>query len=167
MLSVISAHPGLSLDDLFHATAGAAEPDDIYMLIASGVINTDLSAAPLIDPQRVYLFQNGEPLALCRTTPSLQRDIPDAKVVGPVKEPNELSSLGPDQMAEANRRLQAIRVYQAGEPIADDVSLRTVRNWLQKYRRAEALYGNGFLGLFSRLQSVAIAHRGCLIRAGN
>ncbi len=152
VLSVISAHPGLSLDDLFHATVGAAEPDDIYMLIASGVINTDLSAAPLIDPQRVYLFQNGEPLALCRTTPSLQRDIPDANVVGPVEKPNELSSLGPDQMVEANRRLQAIRAYQAGEPIVDDVSLRTVRSWLQKYRRAEALYGNGFLGLLSRLR---------------
>src|SRR5256884_327046 len=57
--------------------------------------------------------------------------------------------MSPDQMAEANR-LELIRAYQAGEPLADGVCGRTVRNWMQNYRRAEALHGKGYLGLLPR-----------------
>jgi transposase InsO family protein len=151
VLMMISAHPGISLDDLFHASEGVATRDDVYMLIASGAINTDLAAAPLMDPQRVCLFPNGDPLVLCQKTPSHQRNIPDAEVVAAAKRLNQHPPMGPDQMAEANRRFQIIRAYQADELLAGDVPLRTIRDWMQKYRRAETLHGNGYLGLLSRL----------------
>jgi putative transposase len=150
VLTVVSAHPGISLDALFHATEQAASADDIYLLIASGAVSTDLSAAPLIDPQHVFLFQNGDPQALWQRTESAQRDIPDVKVIAAAQELSQLPTMGPDQIAEANRRLQIVRAYQASEPIAGDVSPRTIRDWMQKYRRAEALYGTGYLGLMSR-----------------
>jgi transposase InsO family protein len=151
VLSMVSAHPGISLDDLFHVAEGVATPDDIYMLIACGAINTDLAAAPLIDPGRVCLFRSQDPQALCQRTPAHQCNIPDAKVAATAKDPNQPPFTGPDQMAEANRRFQIIRAYQAHEPFAGDVSPRTIRDWMQKYRHAEALYGNGYLGLLSRL----------------
>ena len=54
-------------------------------------------------------------------------------------------------MAEANRRLQIVRTYQAGQPLADGVSERTVRSWMDKFRRAEAVQGSGYLGLLPRV----------------
>jgi len=53
VLAWVSAHSGSTLSDLFRATEGSASRDDIYMLIACGVIQVDLSSAPLVDAQRV------------------------------------------------------------------------------------------------------------------
>jgi putative transposase len=152
VLKVVSEHPGISLDALFRATEQAASADDIYLLIASGIVGTDLSAAPLIDPEHVFLFRNSDPQALCQRTASARRDISEVEVIASAQEQGQLPSMGPDQIAEANRRLQIVRAYQAGESIASDVSPRTIRDWMQKYRRAEALYGTGYLGLMSRLR---------------
>lgn len=152
VLTLVSEHPGISLDALFHATEQASSTDDIYLLIASGAISTDLSAAPLIDPERVFLFQNNDPQAMCQRTARAQRDIPEVEVTAATQEPSQLPSTGPDQMEEANRRFQIVRAYQAGESIASGVSPRTIRDWMQKYRRAEALYGTGYLGLMSRFR---------------
>lgn len=149
VLIMVSAHPGISLNDLFLAAKGLATPDDIYMLIASGAIRTDFSAAPLIDPKRVYLFgNNGEPTPRPAVS-SHQRDVPDPSALVAESGWNQLPSMGPEQMAEANRRFHILRAYQANEP--SDVPLRTVRDWMHKYRRAEALYGNGYVGLLPRL----------------
>ena len=53
VLAWVSAHTGSTLSDLFRATEGLASRDDLYMLIACGIIQVDLSSAPLVDPQRV------------------------------------------------------------------------------------------------------------------
>ena len=56
LLAWVSEQSGASLSDLFRATEALCSRDDIYMLIACGVIQVDLSTAPLVDPQRVCVF---------------------------------------------------------------------------------------------------------------
>ena len=58
--------------------------------------------------------------------------------------------MGPAQAAEANRRLRLIQAYEARQPLKDNVSARTVRQWLHRYRHAEAMQGDGYLGLLPR-----------------
>jgi transposase InsO family protein len=59
-----------------------------------------------------------------------------------------LGSAGPADMHEANRRYERIR------PFLHDTTLtppgRTVYRWLARYRQAERLYGNGYVGLLPR-----------------
>jgi hypothetical protein len=147
VLAWVATHKGSTLDDLFRATEGLASRDDLYMLIARGIIQVNLSSAPLVDPQRVYVFANNR-----RTVEHpefLRQPIIVSSRASTPTEPSRDPPCGmsPSQMAEANRRLDLIRAYQAGEPLEDGVSGRTVRNWMQSYRRAEALYKNGYLGL--------------------
>ena len=109
-----------------------------------------LSSAPLVDPQRVCLSADN------RTVEHPEFPCQPITTSGQASTPAEPGhdrsfDMSPDQMAEANRRLELIRAYQAGEPLADGVSGRTVRNWMQSYRRAEALYEKGYLGLLPRL----------------
>jgi putative transposase len=51
VLALVADHPGISLSELFRIAEGSATRDDIYMLIASGVIQTDLACAPLVHPE--------------------------------------------------------------------------------------------------------------------
>jgi len=150
LLAWVAAHSGASLIDLFRATAGRCSRDDIYMLIACGLIQVDLSTAPLVDPQRVCVFvANSGPIEP-PAVPSLAVNT-SGETSTPIEPSHDPSfDMSPDQMAEANRRLDLIRAYQAGRPLADGVSGRTVRNWMQNYRRAEAAHGKGYLGLLPR-----------------
>jgi len=150
VLAWVSGHPGATLSDLFRATEGLASRDDLYMLIACDAIQVDLSSAPLVDPQRVCVSANNN-----RTVEhpefSCQPTITSVEAFTSVEPSHDQSfDMSPDQMAEANRRLDLIRVYQAGEPLVDGVSGRTVRNWMQNFRRAEALHEKGYLGLLPR-----------------
>jgi len=54
-------NPGMRLSDLFIATEGQADRDEIHMLIAVGAIHVDLTSAPLVeaDKIRVYPDQGG------------------------------------------------------------------------------------------------------------
>ena len=150
-LTLVTDHPGISLSDLFRITEGLATRDDIYMLIASGDIQIDLASAPLVHPERVCLFsRNKEPLS-SQEVLSYPLDMPDGTAMFTEPKQNQGRQTGPDQMAEANRKLQMIRAYNANEPLAGDVSPRTVRSWRQKYHQAEVAYGNGYLGLLPRL----------------
>ena len=64
---------------------------------------------------------------------------------------DRLASASPQHLQEANRRYEILRPHLAGARIAGGlVPARTVYDWLRKYRMAEALYGNGFLGLLPR-----------------
>ena len=64
---------------------------------------------------------------------------------------DRFASASPQHLQEAHRRYEMLRPHLAGERIAGGlVPARTVYDWLRKYRRAEALYGNGFLGLLPR-----------------
>jgi transposase InsO family protein len=60
-------------------------------------------------------------------------------------------SASPGQLQEANRRYEIIRPHLEGEPVRGNVvPLRTIYDWLRKYRVAEDSYGNGLLGLLPR-----------------
>lgn len=59
-----------------------------------------------------------------------------------------LGSAGPADVHEANRRYEIIRPFLHDTPVtAPD---RTVYRWLARYRQAERLYGNGYVGLLPR-----------------
>ncbi|MDM9581985.1 TnsA endonuclease N-terminal domain-containing protein [Nostoc sp. GT001] len=57
VLSVISAQPGITLAALLHLAEGTTS-DDIYSLIATNQIYVDLTAAPLVEPERCFVFRN-------------------------------------------------------------------------------------------------------------
>ncbi len=61
VLAWVSAHKGSTLSDLFRATEGLASRDDLYMLIACGIIQVDLSSAPLVDPTASMCFRGQQP----------------------------------------------------------------------------------------------------------
>ncbi|MEH6937807.1 Mu transposase C-terminal domain-containing protein [Bacillus sp. JJ664] len=60
-----------------------------------------------------------------------------------------MESASPKDIEEANNRYRIILEFEAGVEITE-VSNKTVSRWLKSYNEAEKLYGNGFLGLFSR-----------------
>jgi transposase InsO family protein len=62
-----------------------------------------------------------------------------------------LVQAGPLDLAEANRRYEAIRPYLAKDKDAgSDLPNRTIYRWLASYRQAEHVYGNGYVGLLPR-----------------
>jgi len=64
---------------------------------------------------------------------------------------SQLARASPRELQEANRRYGIIRPHLDGERVSGEMApTRTVYDWLKKYRTAEALYGNGFLGLIPR-----------------
>ncbi len=64
---------------------------------------------------------------------------------------SQLGKASPSELQEANRRYRIICPYLDGERVSSELApARTVYDWLKKYRTAEALYGNGFLGLIPR-----------------
>jgi len=59
-----------------------------------------------------------------------------------------LGSAGPAEVHEANRRYEIIRPFLHDAPVT--APGRTVYRWLARYRQAERLYGNGYVGLLPR-----------------
>ena len=78
------------------------------------------------------------------------------KLTGLVPEPTQaqitvkerLGSAGPADVHEANRRYELIRPFLHDPTITPPG--RTVYRWLARYRQAEHLYGNGYVGLLPR-----------------
>src|ERR1700721_4434785 len=105
-----------------------------------GPLETDLSSAPLTEPDKFHI----------RLTPLQAGIYHGVSMAMPNADVGLLSGMGPDQIAEANRRLMLILAYQAREPLDPNVSTRTVRHWLHRFRQAEALHGDGYLGLLPR-----------------
>ncbi len=62
-----------------------------------------------------------------------------------------LKNASPFQLENANFKYSLIRAYRNGdtEKYKDEVTERTIQNWLRKYKAAEKKYGNGFIGLIS------------------
>lgn len=58
-----------------------------------------------------------------------------------------LASASEEDYKVANYRLGYIRIYNEGKLSENDPSARTIRDWIKKFREAENLYGNGYLGL--------------------
>lgn len=139
--ALVSARSAIGLSDLFQETVGIVSRDELFAMIAVGPLEVDLSSAPLTEPNRVRVLLN---LSQAATSSPASKGAAAASAVA------LLPQMGPAEIAEANRRLKLIRAYRAREPLADTVPARTVRHWLQRYRQAEALHGDGYLGLLPR-----------------
>jgi transposase InsO family protein len=139
--ALVSARSAIGLSDLFQETEGIVTRDELFAMIAVGSLEVDLSSAPMTEPNRVRVLLNLSQAAICSPA---SNGAPGLRGAG------LLPQMGPTQVAEANRRLKLIRAYQAREPLEDTVSARTIRHWLQRYRQAETLHGDGYLGLLPR-----------------
>ncbi|MGO9274112.1 MAG: Mu transposase C-terminal domain-containing protein [Terriglobia bacterium] len=71
---------------------------------------------------------------------------------GPRPEIDVLASAGENDLRVANGRLDAVLCQLRGEPppCNGQVSARTLRLWVSRYRKAEACFGSGYLGLLPR-----------------
>ncbi|MCZ2077050.1 MAG: heteromeric transposase endonuclease subunit TnsA [Bryobacterales bacterium] len=64
-----------------------------------------------------------------------------------------LAKAGPADFEEANRRYALIASRLMGHSATDkNIPARTIRDWLSKWREAEARYGCGYIGLLSHHQ---------------
>ena len=138
----VAVNAEMRLSDLFREVAGVVTRDDIFAMVALGTLDVDLSAAPLTESDKVHLRLS------CQS--AMPAEIGPRAVAPPAE--GLLPQMGPTQMAEANRRLKLIRAHEAGEPLEENVPARTIRHWLHQYRQAEALQGDGYLGLLPRFQ---------------
>lgn len=57
-MSVVTEHPGITLQELL--AIGKVPSDVVFAMIARGQLYVDLHAAPLAEPQRVWVFQDRE-----------------------------------------------------------------------------------------------------------
>jgi len=64
-----ACQPGISLDELFVATAGRCTRDEVYSLIASGQLYVDLTAERLSHPEKVRVFPTATLAALYQSGP--------------------------------------------------------------------------------------------------
>lgn len=65
-----------------------------------------------------------------------------------------ISSANKEDLCEANRRLALVLTYLNGESLAEgSLSERTIRLYVARYHKADALYGKGYLGLIPRKRS--------------
>ena len=142
MCTCLRPQLAIGLSDLFQETEGIVTRDELFAMIAAGPLEVDLCSAPLTEPSRVrvHLNLNLSQAAIC--SPAANGAAASTVAL--------LPRMGPAEIAEANRRLKLIQAYQAGELLEHKVSARTIRHWLQRYRQAEALHGDGYLGLLPR-----------------
>ncbi len=61
-----------------------------------------------------------------------------------------MSHAGPKAVEAANRRLREILAWKSGEAIS--VTPRSIQNWIAAFRRAEAEYGCGYVGLLDKVR---------------
>jgi len=137
-----------TLGDLFRATDGLANRDDIYLLVAHGTIQVDFASALLVEADKVQIFANGNGIDQRQVNPTpsiVTAPLSTAKVTATLP-----SAASPNGMAEALRRVKLIEAYQAGKPPAG-VPGRTIRHWMQQYRHAAVAQGDGVLGLLPKL----------------
>jgi len=58
-----------------------------------------------------------------------------------------ISQAGVQDLEAANKKYEIINTYLKGEELELTVTGRTLRNWVKKYKDAQELHGNGYVGL--------------------
>jgi len=156
----VGAVPGMSLEQLFDATATLVSRDDIYSMVACGTVYVDLSRAPMTEPSRVLVFMNEEaarlPVPLVafenirKGGPSVVSTPDKSHQRGEVLK--RLAYASERDLGTANRRLRHVAGLQIGSGAYenDSVPNRTLRRWVAQYRAAERELGSGYLGLLPR-----------------
>ncbi|UUV23642.1 MULTISPECIES: Mu transposase C-terminal domain-containing protein [Lysinibacillus] len=62
-----------------------------------------------------------------------------------------ISQAAEKDLEQANKKYEIVMKVLNGEVVeTQNVTQRTIRNWIKKYKDAEELYGNGFLGLLPK-----------------
>ena len=150
VLANVSASPGISLEQLFHAVIPPASRDDIYALIATGDIYVDLSREPLTEADRVQLFQNksaAQEDARMNWTRAMREGVVRSAGPGAVETP--LARASERELGIANERLRHVSDFLRNGPQYRDRSIpaRTLGRWVAAYRNAETNLGGGYLGL--------------------
>jgi transposase InsO family protein len=158
--AAVQAEPGILLQKLLQELRGVVEPDEVYLLIATGGIYMDLSAAAIAEPDKVHIFTNAE------MATAYQLACNGLKPVKPIweqvnspqaQEPEAhgeafqlLAAASEEDLATANHRFNLVKAHLAGEKTPNPIPARTVRLWAARYRLGRELYGNGYVGLLPR-----------------
>ena len=135
-------------------------PTRFILLIASGKIYVDLTAAAIAEPDRVRLFANAE-IAEAYALAHHGSDNSEA-IYGAAGGPHAetlnihsevfrlLAAASENDLAAANRRFDLVKRRLAGEEPTHSVPARTMRLWIAQYRLAKEQYGNGYVGLLPK-----------------
>ena len=160
VIGAIETEPGINLLNLLESTRGVAEPDEIYLLIASGAIYVDLNVAPIAEPKRVRVFATAEMAAACEVVSrEASVGIGVRSIDGRLCESPDvhseafliLAAAGELDLAIANRRFDIVRRHLAGDRLSCSTPARTLRLWIAQYRSARERYGSGYLGLLPKI----------------
>jgi transposase InsO family protein len=144
----VSAAPELSLEALLAAGSPVLSPDDIYSMIAAGILYVDLHRAPLTEPSAVLVFANKDAAARAPSSPPRSTDqrplLPQLA--------QRLAGASERELRTANARLPNVTALLRGDPppAGPTVPTRTLRRWAAAYRTAEKELGSGYLGLLPR-----------------
>lgn len=119
------------------------------------IINRDFSE------NIVFLYNENEKKSVELPLEIFEKYIADGYITGinEVEESNEnneflktsISESSEKDLRYANEKFEVVKSYLAGREVLNlNVSERTVRTWVKKYKEAEETYGNGFIGLLPR-----------------
>ena len=159
--TAIEAEPGILLQELLEKVRGVAEPDEIYLLIASGGIYVDLRAAAVAEPERVHIFANAQ-IATAYQVVSCELKRKEVVTCGFIGGPSAqapdahteafrlLAAASEQDLVAANRRFDLVKRHLAGEKAPQSIPARTLRLWVAQYRLAKERYGNGYVGLLPK-----------------
>jgi transposase InsO family protein len=156
--TVVQAEPGILLRDALERVRHVAKHDDIYLLIASGGVYVDLGAAAIVEPERVRVFASAEIAAAYQRAcldvehPAKGNGIPPSEAAH--GEAFRLLTAASEQdLKTANERFRHVKRHLDGELNSPAVPGRTLHSWLARYRLAQELYANGYVGLLPKTGS--------------
>src|SRR5664279_6436460 len=125
-----------------------------------GGVYVDLSAAAIVEPDKVRVFANAEVatayqlachelkerVATCGRIGGPSAQAPDAH-----SEAFQLLATASEQdLVAANRRFELVKCHLAGKKTPHSIPARTLRLWVAQYRLAKEQYGNGYVGLLGK-----------------
>jgi transposase InsO family protein len=156
--AAIEAKPGILLSELLERAGAALKADEIYLLIATGGVYVDLSAAVIVEPEQVRVFANVETaVAYQRAFGEPERTMPGRVGVHSGQAPDVhseafqlLARANEQDLIVANRRFDLVKRHLEGEDAPNSIPARTLRSWTAQYRLAKEKHGNGYVGLLPK-----------------
>jgi transposase InsO family protein len=158
--SAVEEKPGILLRELLEAAGDAAKRDEIYLLIATGGVYVDLSAAAIVEPEKVRVYVDSEAAEACQQTwrePEASETARGRVEARPGQAPHTqseafrlMAEASEQDLITANRRFELVQRRLAGERTPDSIPARTLRFWLAQYRLAKETHGCGYVGLLPK-----------------
>ena len=106
---------------------------------------------------RVVQLKNGALEALVRDGAVTGLPTTETELHADVR--RRLGQASPEDLREASRRYAIVAPSLAGDRVVGETPLRTLRQWVARYRHAEQAYGAGFVGLLPRHAERGNRHR--------